>query len=68
VIDAAGKPPSGIMSLKAKWLGDWEQCQTIVPLTEDDMGLQYSPFGTKYCLASFPLGDVQVRNPLKSYS
>ena len=52
VVDAAGKPPSGLMNFKLNWFGDYEEC---VAVKADD-------FNGQYCLATFWI--VAVQNPV----
>ncbi|XP_052787971.1 nose resistant to fluoxetine protein 6-like [Mya arenaria] len=57
MIDAAGKPPSGLFDLHTTWLGDWEECLAIEPLVNDTRNIiTYKPFDTQYCTAVFPIG------------
>ncbi|WAR31991.1 NRF6-like protein [Mya arenaria] len=57
MIDAAGKPPSGLFDLHTTWLGDWEECLVIEPLVNDTRtNISYKPFDTQYCTAVFPVG------------
>jgi len=65
VVDAAGKPPSGLLDFKLTWLGDWEECGAVVPVANyTDTGLPYRPFDTQYCTARFPIGRSQVTTTL----
>ncbi|XP_052790475.1 nose resistant to fluoxetine protein 6-like isoform X1 [Mya arenaria] len=57
MVDAAGKPPSGLFDLHTTWLGDWEECLAIEPLVNDTRNnIPYKPFDTQYCTATFPVG------------
>ena len=45
VLDASGKPPSGILRGNLWWLGEYEECL-------ESEALQSAPFSTAYCSLS----------------
>ena len=59
VIDAIGKPPSGLLSYKLLWLGDYDECVKI-EATVNRSGVVTVPYKGRYCKASFKLADGQV--------
>ena len=52
VVDAAGKPPPGLMNFKLNWFGDYEECVAV----------QADDFSGQYCLTTFWI--VAVQNPV----
>ncbi|XP_052221322.1 nose resistant to fluoxetine protein 6-like isoform X1 [Dreissena polymorpha] len=57
MIDAIGKPPSGILDFNLKWLGNYDEClETEVSVLDNSTGLVSEPFEPQYCQASFYLG------------
>jgi hypothetical protein len=60
VIDAMGKPPSGIMDFHIHWIGEWGECidvQAIEYQNPVNKTGPSHPFTGEYCLASIPLGN-----------
>lgn len=53
VIDANGKPPSGLLNFILTWEGDYEECLRITAET----------FKGQYCLGSFLI--TGIPNPVK---
>lgn len=68
VIDAMGKPRSGILQGYFIWLGNYDECIGAQALTYDDIQTKqgaHHAYDTKYCLASFKLSQAAqtVSNP-----
>ncbi|KAL5012135.1 hypothetical protein ScPMuIL_010686 [Solemya velum] len=68
MVDAMGKPPSGIMELKLVWLGDYDECLRVTAVLSemvDDKPRETHPFTGQYCTATFPIGNTtDTSNPL----
>ncbi|XP_052221340.1 nose resistant to fluoxetine protein 6-like isoform X1 [Dreissena polymorpha] len=57
MIDAIGKPPSGLLDFNLQWPGNYDECvQTQVSVLDNSTGLVSEPFAPQYCKASFVLG------------
>ncbi|CAG2252383.1 unnamed protein product [Mytilus edulis] len=56
MVDAAGKPEAGLMSMKLKWRGDYDECVGVRAVS------QYK-FNGKYCLVSVGYGKLPI-NPI----
>jgi hypothetical protein len=62
VLDAYGKPASGILEGHITWLGNFDECVSINMESPDKMNLKdgvrpNSSFIGKYCLLSVPISD-----------
>ena len=57
MIDAMGKPSSGLMNYQLNWLGSFDECRAI-QATVNVSGKRVSPFSGRYCTAS--IGQQQV--------
>ena len=60
VIDAFGKPPSGLLNYRLQWLGDYDECVKI-EATVNRSGAVTVPYKGRYCKASFKIADVPVK-------
>ena len=61
MIDAIGKPPSGLLDFNLQWPGNYDECvQTQVSVLDNSTGLVSEPFAPQYCKASFVLGQNPV--------
>ena len=58
VLDAMGKPSSGLMDGSLKWLGSYDEC-FAVEAKINVSGEVTSPFTGRYCSADFSLGQLQ---------
>ncbi|XP_076091676.1 nose resistant to fluoxetine protein 6-like [Mytilus galloprovincialis] len=56
MVDAAGKPEAGLMSMKLKWRGDYDECVGVRAVS------QYK-FNGKYCSVSVGYGKLPI-NPI----
>ncbi|KAH3795787.1 hypothetical protein DPMN_149348 [Dreissena polymorpha] len=57
MIDAIGKPPSGLLDFNLQWPGNYDECvETQVSVLDNSTGLVSEPFASQYCIASFVLG------------
>ena len=59
MVDAIGKPPSGLLDYRLLWLGDYDECVKI-EATVNRSGVVTVPYKGRYCKASFKLADGQV--------
>ena len=59
MIDAMGKPPSGLLEFHLIWLGEYDEC-VATEATVNRSGLITAPFKGRYCRTSFPFGKGQV--------
>jgi len=53
VVDALGKPSSGILDGAVQWVGDYDECMRINSDTQ-------APFDGKYCKMSLPINMVRL--------
>ena len=60
VIDAMGKPASGIMDGHLVWLGSYDECVAI-EATVNTSGAVTHPYKGRYCKPSFKIGSGQVK-------
>ena len=60
VIDAMGKPASGIMDGHLVWLGSYDECVAI-EATVNISGAVTHPYKGRYCKPSFKIGSGQVK-------
>jgi hypothetical protein len=51
VLDAAAKPPSGLLRGATWWVGGYSECLSLSGRTNSSQ--QLAPFGTAYCSLSF---------------
>ncbi|KAL4234257.1 hypothetical protein ACF0H5_005907 [Mactra antiquata] len=58
MIDAAFKIPSGLADYNLKWLGNRDECLTIISDPSDDVTGNKQQFHGKYCRLALPLGNV----------
>ena len=56
VLDAMGKPPSGLLNGAVKWLGSYDEC-LAVEATVNISGEITLPFKGQYCSATFTAGN-----------
>ncbi|XP_067118600.1 nose resistant to fluoxetine protein 6-like [Centruroides vittatus] len=62
MLDAAGKPPSGLKKGNSLWLGDFKQCREVtVPLKVID-NMNFGNFKGKYCYLSSSVADQNTMN------
>lgn len=58
VLDAAAKPPSGMLRGATWWMGDYSECLSLTGTANNSQ--QLAPFSTAYCSLSF--GNASHRN------
>ena len=56
VLDAMGKPPSGVLNGDVKWLGSYDEC-LAVEASVNISGEMTSPYKGQYCSATFTVGN-----------
>ena len=54
VVDAIGKPPSGLLDGNFKWLGNFDECIAITAMVNDSGAMSF-PYEGRYCLSSFKI-------------
>ena len=59
VVDAIGKPPSGLMNYRLLWLGDYDECVKI-EASVNKSGVMTVPYKGRYCKASFKIAETPV--------
>ena len=57
VVDAIGKPPSGILGGNFKWLGSFDECVDVKAAINKSGEITY-PWKGQYCTAHFGLKHV----------
>ena len=63
MIDAIGKPPSGLLNYRLQWLGDYDECVKIM----NRSGPVTVPYKGRYCKASFKIADGPVISQQTKY-
>ena len=59
VIDAMGKPPSGLAEYRYVWLGDYDEC-VETEATVNRSGVIIPLFKGRYCKAAFKIAKATV--------
>ena len=59
VIDAMGKPPSGLLDYHTTWLGSYDECIGIEAAVNIS-GVTMSPYKGRYCKTVFQTGGVGI--------
>ena len=65
VVDAIGKPPSGLLDGNFKWLGNFDECIAIKAMVNNSGAISF-PYEGRYCLSSFKI--KQLPPVVRTYS
>ena len=60
VIDAMGKPHSGVLNGHLSWIGGFDECIAITAMVNTSNEISH-PFKGRYCLATFAQPAVNIQ-------